>query len=112
MVEAVEQDIKMTKFTIGSSTFVVDLENAEALQIINGTLHELKANDAVYVRSNTYKRPVLQYDIYGKFIAEYDSIHVAARVLFPDNKIAHTNIQKCCAGNTYSAYKYIWQYKY
>ena len=112
MVEVVEQDITTTQFTIGSNTFVVDLENAEALQIINSALNELKYNDAVYVKVNrTCRRPVVQYDIYGKFIAEYESIQAAAKELFPDNKIAHTNIQKCCAGKIFSAYKYVWQYK-
>lgn len=56
-----------------------------------------------------YVKPVLQYDLYGAFIKEWESMSEAARVL----NINISNIYACC--NNYrgakSANGYIWKFK-
>jgi hypothetical protein len=57
---------------------------------------------------NPYTRKILQYDMQGNLIREWDSIIDAARSL---NK-PRSNISNCCRGYRYkTAYGYIWKYK-
>lgn len=53
------------------------------------------------------KIPIIQLDIYGNFIAEYESILSA----FLITNIAKQNICKCCKGARNSAGGYKWRYK-
>lgn len=54
------------------------------------------------------KRKILQFDLSGNLLREWESIAFAARSL---NKVS-TNIRKCCCGDRYkTAYGYIWKYK-
>lgn len=53
--------------------------------------------------------PILQYDMTGKFIAEYKSIAEAAR---QNNFNNRTNIIQNLKGKSKSAYGYLWKYKY
>lgn len=62
--------------------------------------------------SNKGKRsvPVRQYDLNGKFLAEFDSIKSACRkVGKSDGQIG--SICNCCRGGQPTAYGYIWKYK-
>lgn len=52
-------------------------------------------------------KKVLQYDLDGNFVAEWDAISDAAREL----KINVSNIAQCCMGNRKTAGKYVWKYK-
>ena len=52
-------------------------------------------------------KPVLQYDLEGNFIKEWESTMEIDRQL----GFAHTNISKCCKGKYKQAYGYIWRYK-
>lgn len=50
------------------------------------------------------RKPVIQYDLNGNFIKEYEGSSVIPN-------IAEANIIACCKGKLNSAYGYIWRYK-
>ena len=52
-------------------------------------------------------KPVLQYDLNGNFIAEYNSISTAARIL----NVIPSGIGDCCNGKQITAYGFIWKFK-
>lgn len=52
-------------------------------------------------------KPVVQYDLNGNFIAEYDSIMGAARSIHRDR----SGIKDVCNGRQLSAYGYLWKFK-
>lgn len=56
---------------------------------------------------NMPKYCVVKYDLEGNYIAEYQSIKMAAR----ENNIRDSNISKCCKGERKTAGKCIWKYK-
>lgn len=59
------------------------------------------------VRTKTSKK-VLQYDLSGNFIKEYESVSSAAK----SNKIKTiSSVTKCCQGKWKQAGGYIWKYK-
>ena len=58
--------------------------------------------------NNHYKRKVLQYDLNGNFIKEWDSIKEAAYYL---NIKYHNSITNCCGGRSKTAGGFIWKYK-
>ncbi len=53
------------------------------------------------------KRKVLQYDLYGNFIKEWECIIDIEKIL----KISNSNICKVCNGKRNKAGGYIWRYK-
>lgn len=62
-----------------------------------------------FLKQNRQKqtKKVEQYDIYGKYLATFNSIHEAAKYI----KKEPSAICACCKGKHKSAYKYIWKYK-
>ena len=54
------------------------------------------------------KLPVLQYDLNGTFIKEWDGIIDATKEVGKHS----TNIMRCCQGKFKQAYGFIWKYKY
>jgi group I intron endonuclease len=54
--------------------------------------------------------PVLQYDLDGNFIKEWEFIKYAESFYHPKNLVKN-NICNCCRGAQKSAYGYIWKYK-
>ena len=62
-------------------------------------------NPVVYDNKN--KRAVLQYDMSGSFIKEWDSIVTVSKEL----KIGSNNIITCCSGKSKSSGGFIWKYK-
>lgn len=69
-----------------------------------GTHYERISNS---LTNNTKKsKPVLQYTLDGRFIAEYPSVSEASR----QTGISTTNICKCCKGKHKTAGGYIWRY--
>lgn len=54
-----------------------------------------------------YKIPIIQYDLKGNFIREWDSATEASKTL---NK-SPSAISECCQGKRKSAYKYVWKIK-
>jgi len=53
------------------------------------------------------KRPIMQFDKDGAFVAEYETIREAARV----TGFNHKNIQACCSGRSNTSNGFIWRYK-
>ena len=68
----------------------------------------LKQKEAVakYAREN-YSKEVLQYDLNGNFIKEWNSMHDVWREL----GIRPSYICRCCKGLRNHTYGYIWKYK-
>ena len=56
---------------------------------------------------NPSSRMVLQYDLQGNFIKEWDYIALASKTL----KICTTSIGQCCRGKLKKAGNYIWKFK-
>jgi hypothetical protein len=54
------------------------------------------------------KLPILQYDLQGKFIKEWDGVVDATKEIGKHS----TNIIRCCQGKFKQAYGFIWKYKY
>ena len=58
-------------------------------------------------RSEAEKRKIIQYNLEGNFIKQWDGIIDAATEL----KISKGNICSCCKGKRQTAANYIWKYK-
>lgn len=58
--------------------------------------------------SKSKKVAILQFDLLGNFIKEYDGIIDATREL---KKNSSTSIMKCCKGKYKQAYGFVWKYK-
>jgi hypothetical protein len=71
--------------------------------------HKQNMNNPLTIKHNreTNTKPVLQYTLDNKFIAEYISIREASR----QTKINKSNIVYCCKHRCKSAGDYIWKYK-
>ena len=59
-----------------------------------------------YVLKNNLK-PVIQYDLEGNFIKEWEATKIASTKL----NIHASNITNCCKNNRKTAGGYIWKYK-
>ena len=57
------------------------------------------------------KKPVLQYDLEGNFIKEWNSGSEATIVLTNYKNKCSTLISECCNGKRKTAYKFIWKFK-
>ena len=57
--------------------------------------------------SLTLSKPVIQMDLFRRYINEYPSIKIAGEV----TKVHYTAINKCCRGKAKSAGGYKWKYK-
>lgn len=58
-------------------------------------------------KAKSQSKPVLQYDIEGNFLAEFEGQHDAERKL----GICHENISSCCRGRIKTTHGYIFRYK-
>ena len=58
-------------------------------------------------RWQAFKKPILQYDLQGNFVSEYESISEASRICGLDV----TPIIQCLKGVYYTSGRYIWRYK-
>lgn len=56
---------------------------------------------------NKVGKPILQYDLEGKFLKEYPSLAEASK----QNKFSMGNLSACCLGRYAQANGYIWKYK-
>ena len=65
------------------------------------------AKESTTHTSNHWKKPVLQYDLSGNFIREYESIAEACMI----NKIENKHISDVCKGKRNNSCGYIWRYK-
>ena len=101
-----------------AQTFIPNLENKREVNHIDGD----KTNNCVdnlewvttsenqlhsyYVLKHNLK-PILQYDLNGIFIKEWETIMIASKEL----NIFGSNITECCRGRRKTAGRYIWRYK-
>lgn len=76
------------------------VNNLEWVTISENQLH------SYYVLKNNIKS-VIQYDLKGNFIKEWDAIMTASKTL----NIFHSNISSCCNNKRKTAGGYIWKYK-
>lgn len=58
-------------------------------------------------RAKNRSKPVLQFDIFGNFIKEFESIKIAGK----ETHICKNNICNACRGERKTAGGYIWKYK-
>jgi len=105
-----EQKLKMSKNRKGHPMY-----NEEWKQKISNALkgipksHEWKQKLSDRSKGNTHRRKkVMQYDMEGKFIKEWDCVLEAAKFL---GKTQGAGITEVCNGNRKSIYGYIWKYK-
>lgn len=80
---------------------VTNLEWCDCKYNVNYGTHNQRMFD------NMPKHCVVKYDLEGNYIAEYQSIKMAAR----ENNISSSNISQCCNGKRKTAGKCIWKYK-
>ena len=66
--------------------------------------YNMNYGNCITKRSNSCKKPILQYDLDGNFIREWKCASDVGRV-------ASRNILHCLKGRIKSAYGYIWRYK-
>lgn len=60
------------------------------------------------INNSKVKRKVIQYDLEGNFIKEYDSLNEASRI----NKLCRNSIKNCCKGIQYKTKdRTTWRYK-
>ena len=69
--------------------------------------HKAKIGNSNSGKNNKKSKPVLQLNLAGETIMEWDSAGIAARHL----KLSVGNIWMCCNGKARTAYGFIWQYK-
>lgn len=62
---------------------------------------------APYIRKSPLQKPVLQFGIDGKFIAEYESLTEAAR----QTGVSINGICLCCKGQRQISGNFQWRYK-
>ena len=73
--------------------------------IRNGLIDTGRLLNSTQKMSNKNKKSVLQFDLEGNFIAEYDSAKEAAK------SCGLTNISACCIGKYKTAGGFLWRYK-
>lgn len=69
--------------------------------------HNSEAKTGKYGKLHPRSKPVLQYDLDGNYIREWENSRQIERVLGKK----HSNITACCRGKRKTAVGYIWKYK-
>lgn len=76
--------------------------------ISKSSLGKKMSDSAKKKMSTNQKLPILQFDLDGVFIKEWDGVIDATRSVGKHS----TNIMRCCQGKFKQAYGFIWKYKY
>lgn len=63
--------------------------------------------DRMKQKMQSISKQVIQYDLFGNKIKEWDSIREAAR----NNRVSGCNISNCCKGRCKTSGGYIWKFK-
>lgn len=58
-------------------------------------------------KSNKYGKPIVQFDLDGNFIKEYETLMEAER----ETGFHNGNISHCCRGDCSYAYGYVWKFR-
>lgn len=69
--------------------------------------HKEKLSIAMLNSKKLKRRAILQFDINGKFLKEWESAHEIERAFH----CSASNIRNCCAGITKKSHGYVWKYK-
>lgn len=82
--------------------------------LVNSTINSEKGKAtrklmAAKVNYNNFRKPVLQYDLEGNFVKEWDSLKEANIAL--NKHIYSRGISNCCKGIQKHAYNFIWKFK-
>ena len=73
----------------------------------HGTKRErMKKNTDYSLIASKYKKPVIQYDLEGNVIKEWDSI----KQIKEENGYSSGNISNCCNGKLKKTYGYVWRF--
>lgn len=72
-----------------------------------GYIWKYTDNDKIIIRENKRKRKVIQYDLQGNFVNEWNCIKDIERKLGFNNR----NISACCRNKRPTAYGFIWKYR-
>lgn len=84
-------------------------ENSELRnKLSKAAIGKKMTNEAKKKMGDNQKLPVLQYDLDGNFIKEWDGVIDATKEI---GKYS-ANIIRCCRGKFKQAYGFIWKYKY
>ncbi|MEY2647025.1 MAG: Flavobacterium phage Fpv2 [Bacteroidota bacterium] len=78
------------------------------LKLSKAAIGKKMSESAKKKMGDNQKLPILQYDLDGNFIKEWDGIIDATKSVGKHS----TNIMRCCNGKFKQAYGYIWKYKY
>ena len=101
-----------------AEAFIPNLNNLPQVNHIDGNKHNNHVDNlewvttsenqlhSYYVLKNNLK-PVIQYDLEGNFIKEWEATKIASIKL----NIHASNITNCCKNNRKTAGGYIWKYK-
>jgi len=77
-------------------------------KISKSSLGKKMSEQAKQKMGNNQKLPILQYDLNGIFVKEWDGIVDATKSIGGHS----TNIMRCCQGKFKQAYGFIWKYKH
>lgn len=109
---------KYTIHRLVALTFIDNPENKEFVNHIDGNKLNNNVNNLewstrneneihAFINGLKHHKAVIQYDIHGNKIAEFESIKLAAKHV----GISHSSISECCNGITKTPKNYIWKFK-
>ena len=100
---------KARKIRMGQKMSEYNKQKLKEANELRGYKHmhtlEFKKNNKL-----THQKAVIQYNLNGEFIKEWDCMTDAAQEM-NNKKSARSGIGNCCAGRLKSAYNFIWKFK-
>jgi hypothetical protein len=103
------QNGTLSNLTDGGDGVLNMNENSELRQKLSkAAIGKKMSISAKKKMSDNQKLPVLQFDLDGNFIKEWNGIIDATKSVGKHS----TNIMRCCQGKFKQAYGFIWKYKY
>lgn len=87
--------------------WVTHKENSNNPNTINNFKKSFKGRKVFKGSENKKSKKVLQFDLVGNFIKEWDSTHQVEETI----GLTHTQVSRCCRGKYKTSGGYIWKYK-